>query len=256
MPIDGYYCINLFERNDRMIDAKKVFDKYHLPVKFYHVHKDQVSAKRGCFNSHLAIIKEAAKKKQRTIMIFEDDVTCAFDKETFDKKMQHIQSFIENYDYDIFYAGSIPYIYSKPTIKIFDNIYKVSANATHAYILSNSGIQKYKNLVFEDKHIDEVYRQDNKAYAYYPSLFYQSDSPSDNAFTFSLLYGSIGKLTGNGALKNYTQLREHYAMNIGVPLSKLILIILIIAVIVFIKTKNIIFAIIAIASLLLLIYMQ
>jgi len=211
MSIAEYYCINLYERNDRMMDAKQIFNKYNLPVNFYRVHKDKEDGRRGCFTSHINIIKKAHDKNLDNVLIFEDDIKCSLDKQGFYKKMQTVYDFTNKYDYDIFFLGSIPDIYKKSTKKISENIYKVNAYCTHAYILSRSGINKYKNLSFDKERtsIDYIYRESDKSYAIYPSIFFQNESKSDIAPSWFSFFGSKEIIA---------KLREQYAAHINIPL--------------------------------------
>jgi GR25 family glycosyltransferase involved in LPS biosynthesis len=237
MTINEYYCINLYGRDDRLLEAKTVFEKYDLPVKFYRVNKDPENGARGCFNSHVGIIKEAFSKNLENVLIFEDDITCHLTKEEFDIKMKKVYNFIEKYNYDIFFLGSLPQIIDKSVVKVIDNIYKVNTILTHSYILSRSGINKYKDLVYTNIPIDFIYKESNKSYAIYPSIFYQSESKSDIAPPWFMCFG----------LKNSSmKLLEQYAMHINVPLRVPLKIIIIISLVLFIMTRKIIFLVVPI----------
>jgi hypothetical protein len=237
MNIDNYYCINLYERNDRLSDVKKIFDKYDLPVIFYRVNKDPESGLRGCFNSHVGIIREAYKKNLENVAIFEDDIICELTKEQFDKKMSLVYDFINNNDYDIFFLGSIPDVMNERVKKITDNIFQVNAFCAHAYILSRSAIEKYKDMTYIDTPIDFVYMKSKKSYAIYPSLFYQSESKSDIAPAWFKFYGFKNGLS---------KLSEKYVMHINTPINLLIKAITILSIIIFFLTKKIFFLIIPI----------
>ena len=237
MTISECYCINLYERDDRMQEAKKVFEKYDLPVKFYRVYKDTESGKRGCFTSHVNIIKEAYDKQLDNILIFEDDIVCNLTKEEFDKKMVDVYDFIDKNDYDIFFLGSIPDIFNKTVTKISKNIYQVNSYCTHAYILSKTGIEKYKDLVYADISIDFIYLDSNNAFAMYPSIFYQNESKSDIAPSW---------FNYHGFKNNSVKLREYYAMHVNIPLSWPIVLLIISSLIAFFITKKLIFLILPI----------
>ena len=57
---DGHIrCINLTTRKDRYRESKAVFDKYHIPVKYFHAKKHSKGGVYGCFDSHIKIIREA-----------------------------------------------------------------------------------------------------------------------------------------------------------------------------------------------------
>ncbi|XWV24976.1 hypothetical protein QJ856_gp0803 [Tupanvirus deep ocean] len=237
MAIDKYYCINLYERDDRMYEAKTVFDKYNIPVNFFRVNKDKEDGRRGCFTSHVKIINDAYDKKLNNILIFEDDIVCYLSKEEFDQKMQQIHEFMDNNDFDILFIGSIPDIFNKRVVKVYKDIYKANAYCTHAYILSRKGIEKFRNLTYNGTPIDFVYMDSDNAYAMYPSIFYQNESKSDIAPSWHTFFG----------FKSDTvKLRESYATNVNIPLNWLIKSVVILSLIAFFLTSKIIFIIVPI----------
>lgn len=243
IPINKMYCINLHNRNDRMEASKKIFDKYNLFVKFYRVNKDIDDPVRGCFNSHTAIIKKAYEKKFDNVLIFEDDIVCYLDKNEFDNIIQNVYNFIQTHDYDIFFLGSSPDIYNGSAKKITNNIYQVNAFNTHAYILSKSGIEKYKDLAYYNIPIDEIYSKSNKTYAFVPSIFNQNESESD-----------LSKANYFG-FKEYLQIfRDKYIIYVNKPIATVIKIIIIGSIILYIVTRNKIFIILPILYLLVCIY--
>ena len=218
--VDKIYCINLHERDDRLQNAKIIFDKYDLPVTYHRVWRDNESGQRGCFNSHIEVIKKAASQNLNNVMIFEDDIKCALSKGEFDECMEKVYNFITHNDFDIFFLGSCPNIWLHSTKKINDNIYKVKAYQAHAYILSRSGINKYQNLVYSNIQIDHIYAKSNKSFAIYPSIFYQNDSPS------SIDHPWIG---GAYVREKITKFQEYYAANINIPIIDILKLVIIIA---------------------------
>lgn len=235
--IDKIYCINLYERTDRMITSKAIFDAYELPVEYHRVQRDTTSGQRGCFNSHIEIINKARSENLNNVLIFEDDIICNLSKHEFDDRMQLVYNFIKNYDYDIFFLGSSPKICFGCPTKITDNIYKTNAYLAHAYILSKSGIAKYHNLKYTGNQIDHIYSNSDKSYAIYPSIFYQSLAESDvnhSWFDKPEIRDLFGKLN------------ENYATRISIPIILLIALLIIILMLIYVKTKRTIFLILTI----------
>ena len=72
---DGHIrCINLLSREDRYEESQLLFKKYNIPVRYYRTRKN-ISAQRGCFESHIKVIKEAYVSGAERVLIFEDDIT-------------------------------------------------------------------------------------------------------------------------------------------------------------------------------------
>jgi GR25 family glycosyltransferase involved in LPS biosynthesis len=240
MVISKCYCINLYERNDRLQKAKEVFDKYNLPVEFYRVHKDNENGKRGCSISHINVIKKAYTENLNNVLIFEDDIMCNLSLEEFNSKMNEVYNFIENYEYDIFYLGSHPNFFEKTVKKISNNIYKTHAFGGYAYILSKSGINKYKDMVYFGAPPDCFYENSENAYAIYPSIFYPNESKSDIAPPW---YNFISYHILSGYTTNSFKLKEYYVTHINIPLTWPTKVLIILSFIAFIITKNLIFMI-------------
>ncbi len=66
------YCVNLDSRKDRWEQSQKEFEKIHFYPERFSAIQDEIPA-RGCYRSHLAILKEAYDKNAN-VLIFEDDI--------------------------------------------------------------------------------------------------------------------------------------------------------------------------------------
>lgn len=227
--LSNIYCISLRERCDRRFLTSKVFEKYNLNVKYYIAEKDPTDGARGCFNSHTNIIKAAYKDDLDYVAIFEDDITSSISKKEFNIRMSYVIKFIKNNHFDIFYLGSFPTMYYNECHKISKYIYKIPALCAHAYILSRSGINKYKNLVYQNVPIDIIYLNNNNAFAIYPSIFYQREDISD--ISTNLIRNIPFKTT-------LMQWAEYYAITIKIPLIQLLIVIIIILFFLYILTKK------------------
>lgn len=72
-PDLSVYCINLKERKDKRKWFSKQMERRNIKFKFYTTTLHPTSPKRGCLESHLAVIKQAIDRKEKHILIFEDD---------------------------------------------------------------------------------------------------------------------------------------------------------------------------------------
>ncbi|WP_019506527.1 hypothetical protein [Pleurocapsa sp. PCC 7319] len=78
-PFDYFeeiYCINLDEKIERWEKVKQEFKKIGIEdkVKRFSAVRDEVGGRAIAGSSHLAVIKMAAQKKLKNILIFEDDL--------------------------------------------------------------------------------------------------------------------------------------------------------------------------------------
>ncbi len=173
-------CINLKTRDDRMLQSQEIFKKLKIPVEYYRVDKHPTDGARGCYESHLSIIRDAYYNGCKNVLIFEDDVV---DSPNFNNKLisKAIDFLTENKDWDIFYFGHMPDILSSSSTTISANIIKTQSTLTHAYAIS----RKYMKILIDKEYsgiaIDKIYVKNENSYALYPMAFYQSESESDIA---------------------------------------------------------------------------
>ena len=174
---DRIYCINLFTRTDRLEKSKEIFNKLEIPVEYYRVHKHLTDGARGCFESHISIIKKAYYEGCKNVLIFEDDIIESpyFSNLLIKKSIE----FLKITDWELFYFGHQPNILTNSTTVISPNIIKTQSTLTHSYAISRKYMKKLINITYEDIPIDKIYLKNNKSYALYPMAFYQDDSKSD-----------------------------------------------------------------------------
>lgn len=110
--IDKLYVINLASRPDRRREMEKelagVGLKDNAVVTFFPAIKPTSAENfpsigaRGCFMSHLSVLREAQDKEMGTILILEDDATFG---STFQQNLKEILSDLHKTDWDIAYLG-------------------------------------------------------------------------------------------------------------------------------------------------------
>lgn len=143
------YCINLDNRKDRWELANAEFERAGIhPQRFSAItHK---YPPRGCYLSHLAILKEA-EKQNKNVFIFEDDIEFIDIEKYFTKKA--LEDMENHYWWDMLYLGG----------NILKPFYKVSpywakllhCQSTHAYGVNRYFVPKLINWL-------EKYSQNEK----------------------------------------------------------------------------------------------
>ncbi len=205
---DKIYCINVNTNSQRYENVKKIFKELNMNVEFLRVEPTKNGTK-GCFESHIKVMKDAYKNKYKNIIVFEDDI---LPYDINQKRINNVVNFIKNNPYDIFYLGVCPDFFMNDS-KIIDRknkIYQVRPSLGHAYIVNQNTINRLKDLKFNDIPIDTYYANNfHKNYAIYPSLFYQTDM------------GSMSKIPRFLRITSYNRSTETYAYIFGISFMKI-----------------------------------
>ena len=85
--------INLFERDDRFLNAQQQFAKVHpegkmdeflgFPVHVHRVHRHPKGGRFGCYTSHLMVMQAALDAGCNACLVLEDDFTFLDHKKTY-----------------------------------------------------------------------------------------------------------------------------------------------------------------------------
>jgi len=136
-------CINLKERKDKKTYMKKVFKKQNITENFFKA-KLHKNPKRGCLESHLAVIKDAIKKNKKQMLILEDDVVFK----------RHISSLLSPpEDWDMLYlGGTVKHIISNEN----PNFPRVQAWTTHAYMINLSNQELVNDILKAEEYENEI----------------------------------------------------------------------------------------------------
>lgn len=181
----------------------------------------QTDGRKGCYESHIHVMKKALALDDKPALIFEDDAEFASDLEHTEVSVlfRDALKFIESEEYDILFLGSFPNMFvANETVKVkgFQHIYKTNPATTHAYIAS---VPFMKRMVerfsqFDGVPIDDFYKSSLiKTFAVYPSIFMQSLSPSDIASPMASFISKCG-------LKNFVwRLAESYCTSFSMSLK-------------------------------------
>ncbi len=188
---DMIVCITLRDNKLRQQQAIKVFNdmKIQDKVVFYIADRHKNGGMYGCFESHIKVIEYAFKNGMNRILVFEDDIypTASYSI----KNIVRGINFMKNNPWDIFYYGYFPINEAYDNIllahPVTNYIIKYNPNATHAYCLNRTGMEKiikHYHKFIGKIHIDEYFSSKFlglNSYCFIPILFEQHLClPSDN----------------------------------------------------------------------------
>lgn len=206
-------CIHLKNRKDREDLVTDVKQKLHIPLRYFYAEPHPNGGVTGCYESHVAVMREALNERKSMVLIFEDDLEIGQFMWT---HLHEVINFVSNRkDWDIFYLGCFPDIWGNAHQHITGNIYKVKATQTHAYIVSNQFMERIAYRPFDGTPIDEVFLEGSRSYAILPSLFVQASSSSD--------VSNVSFISVFPAKRIITNAIEMYAINFGIPVRTLLI---------------------------------
>jgi len=175
------FCISVRERKDRRAEARKQFAAVGLleRVEFYIVEKDETpkDIERGIYESHIKCIQKGLDAGARHILIFEDDIQ--FDR--FDlEKLKTCTRFLQSKkEWKILLLGCLVNGLKLTKSKSVMNVKYRSLS--HAYALNRNFAKKIVKIPWPGCAYDCLFCHYNEGvYAIYPSIAFQSDSPSGN----------------------------------------------------------------------------
>ena len=178
--IDRIDCISLAERTDRQASAKKQFERVGLgdKVVFHRVQRHPTDCEQGIFESHQACLKIGLTDGARHILVFEDDVV--FGTVDARRLREGIAFFQERSDCQILFLGCLA---SRSWTTETPGVRRVRYSClAHAYLVKASLARR---LAVDEPWIGipwDILLKKNaqNAFALYPSIAFQSNSPSDN----------------------------------------------------------------------------
>ena len=202
---DEIYCINLERRTDRWDQCKSEFDKIGIAdrvIKF-DAFDNKENPKKGCYDSHLSVIKLAYERKLKNVLIFEDDV--AFLKKYDDKILRKSIKSLNETNWEFFYLGGLERrIKPRSKYNRLSNEWQGEFNEEYDYIMQCSSVgwahsfavncsiferivSDYDNNIWNvlvenhDSHLDRYYQEvlKPKTYVCVPSLTTQYNLVSD-----------------------------------------------------------------------------
>jgi len=177
--IDRIYCISLAERTDRQASAKAQFERVGLEnkVMFHRVQRHPTDCEQGIYESHQACLKMGLASGARHILVFEDDVV--FGTVDAHRLGQGIAFFEERSDCEILFLGCLA---GRSWTTGAPGVRRVRYSClAHAYLVKTSLARRLADEPWRGIPWDIVLKKNaQNAFALYPSIAFQSNSPSDN----------------------------------------------------------------------------
>jgi GR25 family glycosyltransferase involved in LPS biosynthesis len=219
--ISSIHLIHIPDRTDRdrsIQELQKTLLSFFGPlqIQIFEAQR-QKDGRKGCYESHVSVMKKAISLHDGHALIFEDDAEVGHDlnDKMVHELVQEALRFAKTETFDILFLGSFPNVLvANETIKIqgFQHMYKTSPSTTHAYIASHKFMKNMisRFAVFENVPIDDFFKSSLiQTYAIYPSIFLQSVSQSDIA-------SPSASFVSSSKFKNVIwRLTESYATRIG-----------------------------------------
>lgn len=177
--IDRIYCISLAERTDRQASAKEQFERVGLGDKviFHRVQRHPTDCEHGICESHQACLKMGLDAGARHILIFEDDVV--FGTVDAHRLRQGILFFQDRSDCQTLFLGCLA---GRSWATGAPGVRRVRYSClAHAYLVKASLARRLAEEPWQGIPWDMVLKKNaQNAFALYPSIAFQSNSPSDN----------------------------------------------------------------------------
>lgn len=177
---DKIYCISVDERTDRRAAAGDQFARVGLSgrVEFVIVKKHPADCEQGIYESHLLCMEKGMNAGAERILIFEDDVIFQrFEGATLSNCADFLR---RNQSWHMFFFGCMVRG-SRRTV--FPSVRKIKYRSlTQAYVIHRKFAEillqhPWRKIPYDDFLKDLM---DDETYAAYPSIAFQSNSPSDN----------------------------------------------------------------------------
>lgn len=179
--VDKIYCISLAERTDRQAQAHAQFHGVGLSgqVEFVIVEKHPRNCEQGIYESHLLCMRKGIDAGADRILIFEDDIV--FDRIS-PEILAHCTDFLNTDQvWHMLFLGCMVRG-SKPTA--YPSILNITYRSlTQGYVIHRQFAEfiirhhPWQKVPFDDFLRD---LKDDKMFAVYPSIAFQSNSRSDN----------------------------------------------------------------------------
>ena len=177
--VDRIFCISLEERADRRRAAENQFARAGLEgmVTFLTVRRHPENSEQGIFESHRACLAMGLEAGARHMLVFEDDVV--FGRIDVRRLAAAIDYFMAHEECTMLLLGGMV---SRSLPTEHPAVRKVRYRClAHAYLVKADLAQKVAGQVWRGVPIDTLLKGGTDGHAaLYPSIAFQSNSPTDN----------------------------------------------------------------------------
>lgn len=177
--IDQIHCISLTDRRDRQAGVQDQFARAGLDgqVAFFLARRHPVDCEQGIFESHQACLKSALEAGARHVLVFEDDV--CFGRIDPARLAAGIDFFLRQKTCQILFLGCLV---SRSRATAHPAVREIGYRClAHAYLVKASLALRIVDRPWQGIPFDNLLAQCTAThFALYPSIAFQSDSPSDN----------------------------------------------------------------------------
>lgn len=177
ITVHDIYCINLKTRKDRKLRMQRQAKRRKFPIKLWRVDLNSKDPIAGCRSSHIAIIKDAKKRKLDSILILEDDAQLTW------KRLYVPQPPSDDWEM-LYLGGDVQKVLDDPIANESKYWKRVCTRTTHAYIVNHTIYDTLLSTLSKTKDpIDVCYSKDihphHKCYIVTPIIFSQFNGYSD-----------------------------------------------------------------------------
>lgn len=172
LNVDTIYVISAKTSKRREIVTKRLKEHF-MDFNFFDAVMIPEDPVKGCFTSHMTLIRQLKKQGCKRALIFEDDVV--FNNTNHD--ITFINHFLDSNDWTIFYLGHRPIWMGKEVEK---GIVLCHSHDTHAYIINLEKFNDYHinykpSLIKGVAAIDGLYSIQKNCYCLYPMMCIQDE---------------------------------------------------------------------------------
>lgn len=171
LNVDAIYVISAKTSKRREIVTKRLQEQ-ELNFQFFDAVMIPEDPVKGCFTSHMILLKQLKKQGCKRALIFEDDVI--FHNMTHD--VTNMNHFLDSHDWTIFYLGHRPMWMGE---EIMNGIVPCHSHDSHAYIINletfNDFVTYKPSLIKGIAAIDGLYSIQKNCYCLYPMMCIQDE---------------------------------------------------------------------------------
>lgn len=166
-------CITLRNYDNRIAHAVNTCAKVNWSVQMYVAERDKENTMRGCYMSHVNVMKKALAANVPYALVLEDDIDFPTNIPNIEEKVREIDAFVKNEPFDILLIGWCPCsgsddsfcknlcVTTRKPYKHYKHIDEGTCWCTHAIVYSrdfmNMFVSQYGDYDLVKEEIDEQF---------------------------------------------------------------------------------------------------